>query len=74
MAIYEYRYTDVKGKAKTVERRFKMSEAPSVVVVREDATEYIAERIISRTASMKLNWEVKGITSDLPDENSPLLG
>lgn len=73
MPFYEYRYTTVQGQSRVVERKFKMGEAPETVVVQDGDEVYTAERIISLTARMATNWEVKDTVSDLPPENSPLL-
>lgn len=69
MAIYEFKLTDLDGKDHVVERRFKMGEAPETLVIEHQGVNYQAKRIMSLPASMKLNWEVKDMASDLPPEN-----
>jgi hypothetical protein len=63
MPIYEFKTED----GRTVERMFKMSERPTEITL-EDGT--VAKIIISQIAKMASNWEVKGTTSDLPDEDT----
>lgn len=66
MPIYEYRYTTESGEQHTVERIFRMDEAPQTVTVRVGDEEYEAHRIISRTAKMATNWAKGRDDADLP--------
>lgn len=75
MPTYSFRFIDEDGVPHTEDRFFKRFEdAPEEIqVVVGDAT-YTAKRVISLTAKMGLNWEVKGTSSDLPPENAPAIG
>lgn len=70
MPIYVYRYQSVEGEEVFVERRFKISEYPQKIYVREGDEVYEANLVISAHARMSHNWSVKGTDSDLPDENT----
>lgn len=72
MPIYVYKYTNREGQDREVERRFSMSEYPQTLEVEEDGETYVATLAIQAHARMKMNWAVKGTTSDLPDENAPM--
>lgn len=64
MPIYTYRTED----GETVERVFKMSDYPQTILL-NDGRE--AKLVISLTAKMAINWEVRGTSSELPPENAP---
>lgn len=72
MPSYDFQYTKDDGTVVTVEQWFSMQERPDTIqVVDADGRTYEARHVILRPpAAMKLNWQVKGTVSDLPDENS----
>ncbi len=71
--MYEFEYVDSAGNTQRIERRFKMSEAPQEVIVEGTDKRYVAKRVMSLTARMSVNWEVKNTASDLPPEHSHIL-
>jgi hypothetical protein len=73
MAIYEYQYRDGAGKTRTVERFFRIGEAPATVTVTEHGQEVQAKRVMSLTAKMGSQWDSYE-PSDLPPTNAPIVG
>lgn len=72
MPIYEYEYQDDQGKVHRLEKIVRKGSPEKIEVVHEGKV-YEASRVVSLTAKMALNWEVKGTSSDMPAENSPYL-
>jgi len=71
MPIYEYRFVDVEGNTRTVERTFRMSEYPQEIIVQDGEEVYTAALTVSRNASMASNWGQWYTPSDLPATNHP---
>lgn len=73
MPIYEYQYETETGEKKVVERRVKMKDFTTQIVVEDGGKTYIASNIIARTPAMINNWN-RWDDGDLPPINHPPLG